>query len=69
MQVTSPHLATHLRTAARQTRTRVVPRIRDREGASESRAGTATSFRKACLIIAAWLLGLLLVPFLFLQSF
>jgi hypothetical protein len=62
MQVMNPHLATH-------GNTRVVPRSTDREGTSENRVGTATSFRKACLIIAAWLLGLLLVPFLFLQSF
>ena len=63
----SPHLATHRRLARSKAAVRVVPRPMDQEGASDRQAGTAVSFRKACLIIAAWLIALLLVPFLFLQ--
>jgi hypothetical protein len=60
MQVMSPHLAAHRRAA-------VWDRQRSGDGASGPRAGTVVSFRKACLIIAAWLLALLLVPIVFFQ--
>jgi hypothetical protein len=67
MQVMSPHLATGLRAAAWRKPAR--DRREGREGAIEPKAGTVSSFRRACFIIAAWLLAILLVPVLFLQSF
>ena len=60
----SPHLATGRRAALWRRSVRDA-RTGDQGGASGPKAGTAASFRRACLIIAAWLLALLLVPILF----
>jgi hypothetical protein len=68
MQVMSPHLATDRRAATWQPSTAGAGGgAGDRLGAGESRAETVASFRRACLIIAAWLLALLLFPILFYQ--
>lgn len=64
----SPHLATGLRAAAWRGGVESAARDEDGEGV-EPRAGTGPSFRRACLIIAAWLLALILVPILFTQPF
>jgi hypothetical protein len=67
MQVMSPHLATDRRAAAMGRSTAADAGVSSR--AAEGQAGTALSFRRACLIIAAWLLALLLVPILFYQPY
>ncbi|HEU5311190.1 MAG TPA: hypothetical protein VFV24_07025 [Candidatus Eisenbacteria bacterium] len=65
----SPHLATDLRAAAWRGRSGPVAPSEDREDAFQPTAGTEASFRRACFIIAAWLIALLLVPMLFFQPY
>ncbi|HSE63625.1 MAG TPA: hypothetical protein VLG15_08450 [Thermoanaerobaculia bacterium] len=63
MQIMSPHLATDRRASAWRQGDPVA--TAGASGASERQDGTAASFRRACLVIAAWLLALLLFPILF----
>ena len=65
----SPHVASELRAAVWSGGGSSDARVEDREEASQLRAGTGASFRRACLIIAAWLIALLLVPIFFFQPF
>lgn len=69
MQVMSPHLATFRRAAVWNRGPHAGVRTGDQAGAHEPKPGTAASFRRACLVIAAWLLALLLVPIVFFQPF
>ncbi|HET9253287.1 MAG TPA: hypothetical protein VFP58_14330 [Candidatus Eisenbacteria bacterium] len=63
----SPHLANGLRAAAWRGVARSDAPDEERKDTSKLRAGTAASFRRAFLIIAAWLIALLLVPIVFFQ--
>ena len=64
----SPHLATDLRAAAwRGPAGSDVPNGAREDASTPS--GTEASFRRACFIIAAWLIALLLVPMLFFQPY
>lgn len=63
----SPHVATDLRASAWRGTAGSVAEGEDLEKGPEPGAETGTSFRRACLIIVAWLLALLLIPILFLQ--
>jgi hypothetical protein len=65
----SPHTASELRAAVWNGGGGFRARNEGLEDTSRLRAGTGASFRRACLIIAAWLIALLSVPIFFFQPF